>query len=755
MRSSVTVVLCTGLVYTILGGCSKSPRQREEAFLKAGAKHLAAHDLARATLDFDNAVQAMPADAEPHYQLGLIYLQAGDGQAGAHELMTAVRLNPAHAGAQLKIAELMAGSANPDIVRQGHDKAEQLLANSPGNVDALRTLAVAELRLDDTGTAVDHLQQALQAAPQDLKASQTLALAKLRSNDIAGAEAVLLKSVADAPRSPQHALFLGRFYQFVGRPEDAEKQFRRALEIDANYGPALMALGNLAYSKQRIDEAEQLFRRASALPDKQYRPIHAIFLFQTGKRDEAVRELSDQYNADRDDRAARTLLLTAYLKLNRAGDAVKILDAALKKNPQDADASLQRGELNLLAGRLTDAQRDLSAAIHTQKDSAKAHLLLARLQRAQGQSQNQIRELVEALRLEPRYLDARLELAQAYRQAGNPKMALDTLDQATFKDRQSLAYVLERNSALFAAGDDRALGESLQQALATSRDPRLLMQDGLFKLRAKDYRGARVSLAEVLKQQPQNWPAVQALADSYVQERNIAQALQIVRDYSARDPRSAVGQQVLGSVLFEAGDIRNAAIAFERSKNLDPNWIPASLGLVQVALKTGKLDDAARLLSGIIVRQPRNVFALFTLGQVEESLGHPDAAIAQYNKVLDADPANVQAMNNLAYLLADSQVDPKRALMLAQRVKELVPDNAAVDDTIGWAYYNNGLFDLSLNYLERAAKSGSARRKSHLAMAYIRLGDRRQAATLLQAALKEEPTSPDARRGIQLLSKMR
>ena len=53
----------------------------------------------------------MPKDAEPHYQLGLAYLASGNAQAGARELMQAIKLDPSHVAAQLKLAEMMVGNA--------------------------------------------------------------------------------------------------------------------------------------------------------------------------------------------------------------------------------------------------------------------------------------------------------------------------------------------------------------------------------------------------------------------------------------------------------------------------------------------------------------------------------------------------------------------------------------------------------------------------------------------------------------------
>jgi hypothetical protein len=47
-----------------------------------------------------------------------------------------------------------------------------------------------------------------------------------------------------------------------------------------------------------MDEAEQIFKRLAALPDKALRPIHALFLFQFGNRGDAIREFESLIKAD-------------------------------------------------------------------------------------------------------------------------------------------------------------------------------------------------------------------------------------------------------------------------------------------------------------------------------------------------------------------------------------------------------------------------------------------------------------------------
>jgi cytochrome c-type biogenesis protein CcmH/NrfG len=244
MRSAA-IVLCSCLACAFRRAAPGTPSIRRLVSWRLAASTSKALDFERTVLDFRNAIQATPKDAEPHYQLGLTYLQSGNAQAAASEFTNAIKLNPKHFGAQLQIAELMAENANPEVVKRGREKAQEVLAAFPNDPDALRTLAVAELRLEDPADAEQHLEQALAAVPQHLNSSITLAMVKLRANDAAGAEQVMLKSVAEAPRSPEHALVLGRFYQVVHKPAEAAKQFRRALDLDPKYGPALAALGSL------------------------------------------------------------------------------------------------------------------------------------------------------------------------------------------------------------------------------------------------------------------------------------------------------------------------------------------------------------------------------------------------------------------------------------------------------------------------------------------------------------------------------
>jgi tetratricopeptide (TPR) repeat protein len=94
-------------------------------------------------------------------------------------------------------------------------------------------------------------------------------------------------------------------------------------------------------------------------------------------------------------------------------------------------------------------------------------------------------------------------------------------------------------------------------------------------------------------------------------------------------------------------------------------------------------------------------------------------------------------------ILADELVTekPDEALRLGQQAAELAPDDPAVQDTLGWAYFHKGLYESALGYLKSAyAKQPTPMCQYHLAMGYLKSGNQEQGIKNLQAALARDPS---------------
>jgi len=736
--------LSVGVVILVFSGCSQSPEVREARYLEKGRKELQQKNYAVAVLHFKNAMQAQPRDAEPYYQLGLAYLASNDFNTAASYFRKASEVNPRHTGAQLKLAELMSTSRSKEVVQEARRRTQDVLTLLPEDTDALDVLAFTELRLGKPDSAEAHLEQALRKSPSHLKSSVALAQARLARKDVAGAEEALKQAAAQAPKSPEPAVYLGGFYLALGRTAEAEKEFRHALEIDPNHGPALLALGAMQVRAGQSEQAEQTYRLVAALPEKQYKPMHALFLFQSGKGDQAVAEFEKLAKDDPADRNVRTDLVRAYLAMNRVGDAEKVLTAALKKIGLDIDAMLQRSRIYLASRKYTEAETDLNQVLHFRSNSAEAHYLLSKVQQGRGAAAMRQEELGQALRLAPGLLAARLELAQILMASRGAPSALQLLDEAPQDQKGTVPVVVQRNWALLALGQIAEARKAIDQVLSAGKVPEALLQDAALKLALKDYAGARASAEGVLAQNPEDPRALDVLVRSYSAQNQTPAGLQKAREHAARHPASAPVQQFLGQLLSANGDRVGARKAFEAAKAAKPDLVNAELALAEMDTTEGKRDDARKRLSAVVSSNPGNIPAHILLAQLEITEGKTAAAIEQYRKAVALDDKNALALNGLAYLLAESN-QPDEAIKYAQKAKELAPDNAAVDDTLGWTYFQKGLYTMAVTHLEGAiAKEGTAIRKYHLAMAYLRAGDPKRGRQMLDAALIMDPNLPEA-----------
>jgi tetratricopeptide (TPR) repeat protein len=734
----------------VFSGC-QSPQAREAGYLAKGKKELQKKRYDVAIIHFKNAMAAQPKDAEPYYQLGLAYLASNDAASAASNFRKASELNPKHAGAQLKLSELMALSRSQDMVIEAQKRTLDVLTLAPDDAEALNLLAFTELRLGKPESAEAHLEQVLRKSPGNLKSSVALAQTRLARHDMAGAEMALKQAVAQAPKSAEPVMYLGGFYLAAGKTADAEQQFRHALEIDPKHGPALIALGAMQVRAGQSEQAEQTYRQLAALPEKNYKPLHALFLFQSGKRDLAVAELEKLAREDPEDRDARTRLVSAYMSVNRVLDAEKVLSAVLKKNPRDTDALLQRSRIYLADAKYAEAEADLNQVLQFRKD-AQAHYLLSKVHQVRGQAALRPQDLGEALQVDPKFAAARIELAQILIATRGADSALKLLDEAPEEQRRTGAVILQRNWALLALGRKEEARKGIDQALAIGRTSEALLEDSVLKLDQKNFSGARASAEEALKADPGNTRALGALVETYAAQKQIPAGVQKAREYAARQPASAAMQQFLGQLLSQNGDRGGARKAFEAAKAGSPALAAPELSLAELDVAEGKRDEARKRLSAVVASHPNEAAGRLLLAQLEMEDGKPAAAIEDYRKALALDGKNAGAMNNLAYLLAESNQEDE-ALKYAQEAKQMAPDSPVVDDTLGWTYYRKGMYPMAVTYLESAvSKDGTARRKYHLAMAYLKTGDSKRGRQLLDAATKMDPKLPEADAARQLFS---
>src|SRR5262249_40065044 len=155
--------------------CARSPEANEARFLARGKEQLAKRNYEKAILEFKNASSIMPKDAEPFYELALVYAAVKDRASAVNLLRRATELNPNHTQAQIQLARLLAGSPNATFLDDARRRLQALLSHSPNNADALDDLAVTELASGHFDTALAELQKAVESSPQHIRSAIGLA----------------------------------------------------------------------------------------------------------------------------------------------------------------------------------------------------------------------------------------------------------------------------------------------------------------------------------------------------------------------------------------------------------------------------------------------------------------------------------------------------------------------------------------------------------------------------------------------------
>jgi tetratricopeptide (TPR) repeat protein len=738
-----------GLAILALGVAACGPRDH---FAK-GKSLMDRREFSRAIIEFKTALHANPKNADAYYELGLAFEATHDFQSAADAYKVATQLDPKHKNAQVRLAELMAVAGDASVLKEAKGRLQSVLDGKTDSAEAVDTLALTELRLGETDLAIQDLEPAIGRFPSDRTSAILLAYADAQKNDFQAAEAVLRKACVDQPKSAPIRIALGRFLYHRNRPADAEAAFQDALRVDPKNEPALLDLAMLQSAQGHDADAENTFRKLANLNDVHYRADYGVYLFGKGRRQDAIREFERIYAANPSDRDTRTRLIAAYELSGRQADAGKLLATALEKNPKDSDALLSRGELLLNAGRYNEAERNLNQVLRFNPNLAEVHYALAHLHLARNESATYRQELAEALRLQPAALRMRLELAEALSAAKDFNASLATLDQAPATEKNQPSLLARRNWTLWASGDLAGMRKGVDALLAQERSAEGLLQDGVLKLKTDNLQGARASLEESLAKDPSNVRAINALNQTWLAQKQPSVGISKVKEYAARAPDAPQMQEFLGQALRTSGDWNGARAAFLKAKAADPGFAEADMSLVQADAHEHKWDDAKNRLKTMLVRNPADTSARLALANIEEAMGDPHAALGEYRRIVQDEPDNAQALNNLAYALSEQEHQQDEALKYAQKAHELAPADSAIEDTLGWVLYRKGLYTMAVRYLEETNDRGpSAVVRYHLAMAYARAGNPDRGRTMFQTALKLNPNVPEAKMAEQIFT---
>ncbi len=156
--------------------------------------------------------------------------------------------------------------------------------------------------------------------------------------------------------------------------------------------------------------------------------------------------------------------------------------------------------------------------------------------------------------------------------------------------------------------------------------------------------------------------------------------------------------------------------------------------------QAGRNEEAVSVLSKALERFPGNGDLLYARALAADAAGDKDRLVSDLNELVESEPDNAHALNALGYHFADNNTELERAETLLVRANELMPNDPAIMDSLGWLRYRQGQFPAAVDLL-RAAYTlfEDPEIAAHLGEALWLNGDEEEARRLIEDALIKSP----------------
>jgi tetratricopeptide (TPR) repeat protein len=624
---------------------------------------------------------------------------------------------------RLAVAALRAGQPEEAVTQTA-----KVLAANPGDASAWLLKGKAQMAKDDFHSASESLQRSLQLT-RNVNAEYSLAYCSLKLGEKANAEKVFQTMLAEyGDRAIWHVVFAGA-YRESKFPDDAIREFRRAIAMDPKVGHSYFFLGLTLLEQNHWAQAEDSMAAFRAAVNQEPNDYFANFYLGVGESE---------------------------LKL--FDDSNRHLKVATESQPSSPEIWLYLG---------------LNAFQQEDYKQAKDYLLKAvELTGGDDERNNfQIRRAYIAL--------GRIEFM-----AGNKAEAEKYVTHAKELQNKSLANSAESISETMASGGMQHVATVLpyikvptqavpQEAAATPVDASapidaaMLAQAPLSEAEQAEAKKFETQLRQILSSSLNDWGASEARRGRY------QEALAHFHEAERWDDSTAGLMRNTGIAALKVGDIQEALRAFDLAVQIEPRDHAARSRLALILFRTDQYEQANRHFEALgddVYGDSALAYAwgytLVRLNQAQkatEVLGHTtvlalspemlvsigdlysvledyEHAVGAYKKTLELNPQAARARYKMGAALL--RLDrPQAAIPPLEEELKLTPHDPDVKYNLAYAFLQTSQRDRAMSLLREliAAHPEHAQAQYQMGKALLEDGHVAEAVQHLEVAVQRDP----------------
>ncbi len=658
------------------------------------------------------------------------------------------------------------------------------LMNNPTDQLSRLLLAKSYEKAGELQLAITTYREALTRSPENIQILTTLISSLYKIKEYDQADDLLKRIPKQSLQDPQLQRLQLQNYLRQGELDSASSILQDFVVGDPNNHEANLALALLNMQQAKYTEARELLNKLSANDPCSLTIASAqIQLNLKLEKPQDALKVCDELINNLKNSSAYILRARTYAALNQSENCIKDLDSAISIEPENAQVWMVRSDYFASSGNKDKALEDIRKALSLDSENAQIQKRAIALLLTSNQP-DMIREgkdiIEQALKKNPDDVELRMYKANILLAEGtspsinNARQILQEITQDN--PEYSKAWLLLGEIAMKMEQAGTAMDYASRGLAYKPNDEDLLF----LKARTEAVRSpvlAVPTLKVLCDLNPNNTEAVSFLANTYVNTNEPAKSVSLLQNILTKcnESNKRAYNITLAAAMYKAGS-REEALAKLNSLMSEVPEDPAPLLAQVYLLRDAKLwtelqekalnwyqqhpegnrvlstiagnlisnesDDAKKvaeeILRAIVKNNPKDTQSLYSLAVLLGMTGRSDEAADLYRKLLDIEPGNVVAINNLAWILCENQGQPQQALELAQKGLKQVPDYIDLVDTRGMIYYRLGKFQEAVQDFSRCislypeSSPQFVASRFHLAKAYVGLKNNEKAIGYLK-----------------------
>lgn len=600
--------------------------------------------------------------------------------------------------------EMVTAYGRSDLATKATEEYRLAIEADPSSEFLTSSLAELYVKTGRIADAVKEAQDIIKRDPKNLEAHKLLGRIYLRSlGDMPGGSGSdnILKLAIDQyeqivkldPDSVDDHLLLGRLYRLNNDLSKAEAELKTAIKIDPTSEEAVTTLAML-YTDE--GDTSQALKVLSSIPDsarsaKLYSALGAAYE-QRKDYKKAIDAYKHAIVLDRDNLDAIRGLAENLLNDGQLDQALEQYKIIADSNPEDAQSYVRMAEIYRRQGKYDLALENLKRADTLVPDTMDVPYSMAAVYQAQGRYDDAIKLLQELLKK-----TEKSEVGTSQSDRNNRAIFIERLGMI-YREQENYTAAVDTFRKMLTLGDENARS-GYQEIIDTYREAK-------------------------------QWPQATAIAKEAVQKMPDDRELRMVLDAQLAD---------MGQVDQAVSDVRSMLKGGPEDRN-----VYVQLGIIYTRVK--RWNDALEALAKaeqLSTKNEEKAYVNFLRGDLYQRQKLFDQAESQFQKVLSltppSDPQAAATLNYLGYMNADRGVKLEESLNYIKQALSFEPNNPAYLDSLGWAYFKLGKYDLAEENLNKAAAhmGSDPTVQEHLGDLYQKTGRLKLAATHWDRAVQE------------------